>query len=159
VDDQGNSVTESQFDILRAAECAPDTPALPHTPNHHELVEKAVQLVQTQERATGGQLGRPSGARFRTYEKLKRFIDQNQGMLWITQELLKTVDEIYRFPLRETARDILNRQLRAGINDHQLAELVVSLRAEDRLCIVEEETEQHDPQIICSLGLAYPAGD
>jgi hypothetical protein len=68
------------------------------------------------------------------------------------------VDEIYRFPLRETARDILNRQLRSGIGDQQLADLVVSLRAEDRLCIVEEEVEQRDPQIICSLGLAYPTG-
>ena len=156
VNDQGASVTESQFEILRAAECAPNTSALPHKENHHELVRKAVELVQTQEQVTGGQLGRPSGARFRTYEKLKRFIDQNQGMLWVTQELLRAVDEIYRFPLRETARDILNRQLRSGVSDHQLADLVVSLRAEDRLCIVEEETEQHDPQIICSLGLTYP---
>jgi superfamily II DNA or RNA helicase len=158
VDEQGNSVTESQFDILRAAECAPDTPGLPRGPQHHELVKKAVEMVQTQERVTGGQLGRPSGARFRTYEKLKRFIDQNQGTLWITQELIKAVDEIYRFPLRETARDVLNRQLRSGISYHQLAELVVGLRAEDRLCIVEEETERRDPQIICSLGLAYPGG-
>ncbi len=107
---------------------------------------------------TGGQLGRPSGARFRTYEKLKRFVDQNQGTLFVTQELLRAVDEIYRFPLRETARDILNRQLRSGISDYQLGELVVSLRAEDRLCIVEEEVEPRDPQIICSLGLAYPQG-
>lgn len=156
VDNQGNSVTESQFEILRAAECAPDTPALSHASNHHELVAKAVDLVNAQEKVTGGQLGRPSGARFRTYEKLKRFIDQNQGTLWVTQELLRAVDEIYRFPLRETARDILNRQLRSGISDDQLAELVVSLRAEDRLCIVEEEVEQRDPQIICSLGLTYP---
>lgn len=154
VDDQGKSVTESQFEILRAAECAPGTHALLHTPHHHALVAQAVELVNIQERVTGGQLGRPSGARFRTYEKLKRFIDQNQGTLWVTQELLRAVDEIYRFTLREAARDILNRQLRSGIGDDQLAELVVSLRAEDRLCIVEEVVEQRDPQIICSLGLA-----
>jgi len=158
VDEQGGSVTESQFEILRAAECAPDTPALPRAGYHHDAVRKAVELAQNQERATGGQLGRPSGARFRTYEKLKRFIDHNQGTLWVTQDLLKTVDEIYRFPLKETARDILNRQLRSAIGDQQLAELVVSLRAEDRLCIVSDEVQERDPQIICSLGLAYPAG-
>ncbi len=156
VDEQGNSVTESQFEILRAAECAPNTPALHHPANHHVRVAQAVELVNAQERVTGGQLGRPSGARFRTYEKLKQFADQNRATLFVTQELLRAVDEIYRFPLRETARDILNRQLRAGISDHQLAELVVSLRAEDRLCIVEEEVEQRDPQIICSLALTYP---
>lgn len=157
VDSQGNSVTESQFEILRAAECAPNTPALPHASNHHDLVRKAVELVHSQERVTGGQLGRPTGARFRTYERLKNFINQHQGSLFVTPELQRAVDEIYRFPLRETARDILNRQLRAGIDDHQLAELVVGLRAEDRLCIVEETVEERDTQIICSMGLAYPA--
>ena len=32
VDRDGQSVTESQFAILKAAECTPDTPALPRRP-------------------------------------------------------------------------------------------------------------------------------
>jgi hypothetical protein len=55
--------------------------------------------------------------------------------------------------LRESAKDTLNRQLRSGIDNEQLAQLVVDLRAEDRLCIVQDETEQQEPQIICSLEL------
>ena len=43
--------------------------------------------------------------------------------------------------------------LQAGIGDRQLAQLAVDLRADDRLCIVQDETEQREPQIICSLGL------
>ena len=39
VDRNGQSVTESQFAILQAAECAPDTPALPRDEAHHELVQ------------------------------------------------------------------------------------------------------------------------
>ncbi|WP_414622537.1 hypothetical protein [Calothrix sp. CCY 0018] len=35
----------------------------------------------------------------------------------------------------------------------RLAELVVALRTDDRLCIVSEEVEKREPQIICSLGL------
>jgi hypothetical protein len=99
-------------------------------------------------------LGRPSGARFRTYERLKNFVDQNQGSLFVTPDLLKAVDEIYRFPLREYAKDVLNRQMRTGISTHQLAELVVNLRADDRLCVTEENVERQEPKIICSLGLA-----
>ena len=153
MDRNGNGVTQSQFDILRAAECAPDTPALPRQEQHHLLVQKGVESIAAEERRVGGQLGRPSGARFRVYERLKHYVEGNQGTLFVTQELLKAIEEIYNHPLRETAKDILNRQLRSGIADEQLAELVVSLRAEDRLCVVEEEAEAGEPQIICSLGL------
>jgi hypothetical protein len=44
--------------------------------------------------------------------------------------------------LRESAKDTLNRQLRSGIDNEQLVQLVVDLRADDRLCIVQDETEQ-----------------
>ena len=38
-------------------------------------------------------------------------------------------------------------------DNEQLAQLAVDLRADDRLYIVQDETEQQEPQIICSLGL------
>jgi hypothetical protein len=34
----GKTVTESQFTVLRAAECAPEIPAVPRLPQHHDLV-------------------------------------------------------------------------------------------------------------------------
>lgn len=52
--------------------------------------------------------------------------------------------------------DILNRQLRSGISAEDLAERVVELREEGRLCIVHEEEESQEPRIICSLGLRSP---
>src|SRR5204863_4387581 len=135
VDRDGNSVTESQFAVLKAAECAPDTPALPRYDKHHQLVQKAVEQIVAEEKSVGGQLGRPSGARFRTYERLKRHAEEIKGTLFESQELLKAIDEIYRYPLRSTAIDSLNRQLRSGISDDDLAKLVVVLREEGRLCI------------------------
>ena len=67
-----------------AAECVPKTPALPRRPNHHELVRKGVEKIAQEEKVVGWQLGRPSGARFRVYERLKNFVDQNQGTLFVT---------------------------------------------------------------------------
>jgi superfamily II DNA or RNA helicase len=154
VDKDGNNVTQSQFEILKAAECLPDTPASPRQENHHQLVRKGVEFVVAEEKTVGGQLGRPSGARFRTYERLKRYAGQIKGMLFDTPQLAKTIEEIYRFPLRQSATDTLNRQLRSGISDEKLAELVMALRDDDRLCIVHEEEQTHEPRIICSLGLA-----
>ena len=119
------------------------------------MVRTGVENIIKDEKSFGGALGRPSGARFRTYERIKRFVDQNEGTFWVSKDLLKALDDIYRYPMREGARDVLNRQLKAGIQDQQLAELVVSLRAEDRLSIIEEDKieESKEPHIICSLGI------
>ena len=37
----GNSVTESQFEILHAAACVPGTPALPRHETHHDLCSQS----------------------------------------------------------------------------------------------------------------------
>jgi superfamily II DNA or RNA helicase len=153
INKDGVSVTESQFAILKAAECQPDTPALPRHEQHHEMVAKGVKLIVETEKSVGGQLGRPSGARFRTYERLKAYAEAVKGTLFATPELLKAIEDIYKYPLLQSATDTLNRQLKSGISDQALAELVVSLRADARLCRVAEDVESTEPQVICSLGL------
>lgn len=154
IDRQCRSVTQSQLAILQAAACHPKTPAAPRHEQHHELVKCGIAHMVQEERAIGGGLGRPSGARYRTYERLKAYAESIKGTLFESQTLNRAIDEIYRFPLLQAAVDTLNRQLKTGISDHQLADLVIALREEDRLCITDEsEEEQQEPQIICSLGL------
>jgi hypothetical protein len=116
-------------------------------------VLKGAELIVSEEKAVGGQLGRPSGARFRAYERLKRYAEHVKGTLFESPQLAKAIEEIYRFPLRQSATDTLNRQLRAGLSDEGLADLVTALRDDDRLCLVHDEEQSHEPQIICSLGL------
>lgn len=153
IDIDGNSVTESQFAILKAAECPPHTPAIGRHEKHHELVKKGVELIVKEERSVGGQLGRASGARFRTYERLKHYAEEVKGTIFESDELLRAIDDIYRYPLRQVATDTLNRQLRSGISDEALAHLVIALREEGRLSLIHEEEESQEPRIICSMGL------
>ncbi|MDE0085050.1 MAG: helicase-related protein, partial [Candidatus Poribacteria bacterium] len=153
IDQNGESVTESQFAILQAAACQPETEALPPLEEHHHLVEAAAELIVSEERTVGGQLGRPSGARFRTYERLKDYASEVEDTLFNTQELKQVIENIYRYPLRPVATDILNRQLRSAISKEDLAALVIDLWEDGRLCIVEEERQTREPQIVCSLGL------
>ena len=153
IDRNGESVTESQFAILQAAACQPETEALPPFEEHHHLVEAAAELIVSEERTVGGQLGRPSGARFRTYERLKDYASEVEGTLFNTQQLKQVIENIYRYPLRPVATDILNRQLRSAITNEDLAALAIDLWESGRLCIVEEERQTREPQIVCSLGL------
>jgi superfamily II DNA or RNA helicase len=156
VDKKGQSVTQSQMAVLKAAECSPDTPAVKRHEKHHELVKLSVEHIVKQEKTTGGQLGRPSGARYRTYDRLKRYheeLKKHEPLFATREELEKAIDDIYRYPLRSSATDLLNRQLRSGITDEDLAELVISLRNDDRLSLTEQEIEQQEPKIICSMGL------
>ena len=77
---------------------------------------------------------------------LKRFIDENSGSLWVHEDHRRALQEIYRYPLRGTATNTLNRHLRSGISDQQLAELVYDLRADERLCVRERE-DGHDSHV------------
>jgi SNF2 family DNA or RNA helicase len=155
VDEQGNSVTQSQSAILRAAECTIDTPAAPRAVQHHELVRRSFELVEQNETLSGG-LGSTRGARFRLYDALKRYHDYQMRTqpMFVSEELKRVIDDVYRYPLRQTAVDTVNRQLRSGISDEQLADLAIALRGEEKLCVIHETAdEQREPQIVCSLGL------
>lgn len=160
MDEAGKPVTQSQLTILKAAACAADTPALPRTENHHSLTQQGLAHIVEEEKSFGGALGRPSGARFKTFERLKRFREglSDKRDLFITDEYVRRIDrvmeEIYRYPLYQSATDSLNRQLKAGIGDYQLLELVFSLREDGRLCLIDDQEQQKEPKLICSMGMA-----
>lgn len=162
IDEAGNPVTQSQLTILKAAACAADTPSLPRMEHHHRLTEQGLAHIMAEEKSFGGALGRPSGARFKTYERLKRYrVSQgDQRDLFITDEYIRQIDrvleEIYRYPLFQSATDTLNRQLKSRVDDHQLTELVLRLREDGRLCVVADEEEAREPRLICTMGLAAP---
>ncbi len=150
---KGQTVTESQFTILRAAECSPDTPALPRSDNHHELVASGLQLAVVQDKSVGGGLGRPSSPRRRAYERLKQYSMKQMNTLFRDEELERALDDIYLRPLLETASDLLNRLMRSGVNDEELGAAVKSLREEGRLTYAEDDAALREPRVVCSLGL------
>lgn len=154
VDEEGRTVTESQHEILRAAACDPVTLPLQRLPNHHPLVRKAVEGIQSENFNTGGQLGKPAAARRRVYDRLKDYAAGVKGTLFDVRQLHQAIAAIYDNPLTEASRDILNREMRAGIADEKLVELVLSLHEEDRLCVPKDDAKAREPRIICSLGIA-----
>ena len=153
VGSNGKTVTESQFTILRAAECPPGTPAVLRLSNHHELVANGLQLAVSQDKAVGGGLGRPSSPRRRAYERLKPYATEQMKTLFRDEELERALDDMYQRPLLETSADLLNRLMRSGVNEEELAGAVKSLREEGRLTYAEDDATLREPRVVCSLGL------
>ncbi len=158
VGNDGKTVTESQFTVLRAAECEAGTLALPRIENHHDLVANGLHLAVSQDKSVGGGLGRPSSPRRRAYDRLKHYSEQQMNTLFRDEELERALDDIYQRPLLETAADLLNRLMRSGVNDEELGDAVKSLREEGRLTYAEEDAALRDPRVVCSLGLIPSKG-
>ncbi len=149
----GLAVTESQFTVLRAAECNADTPAVPRADNHHDLVATGLRLAVAQDKSVGGGLGRTSSPRRRAYERLKHYAMEQMNTLFRDEELERALDDIYSRPLLETSADLLNRLMRGGVNDEELGSAVKSLREEGRLTFAEDDASLHEPRVVCSMGL------
>lgn len=154
VDEKGKIITQSQFQILKAVKCGPSEPPLERFEKHHELVKIGLNHIKETESKVGGQLGKKSGARYRAYNRLYNHAQRIEGTLFITEELKRAIQDIYDYPLREFARETINRQLKSGVADEDLATLVVSLREDAKLSLInEEQSSLKEPQIICSMGL------
>lgn len=154
LDSSGNIITQSQYSILKAAECTPDTPTVSKLPSHHELVKVGVEKIIKDDSKMAGTLGRKNGCRYRVYVRLSHYCEDNKNMLIANEQLKKALDQLYRFPLKESSIDVLSRQMKSGISDEMLSELLVSLYEEDKLCIInEDEPRNKMPQIICSMGI------
>ncbi len=155
LDDKGRVVSRSQSRILKKAACALDTPALERLDYHHDLVARAVELAEKEAAQPGGQLGSQASARYRAYKILDRYHESIRDTLFDTAALKRTIDDIYRYPLKESARELINRRMRLGISDEEMAEMLIKLRDEGRLSVVDQKLENalNIPQIICSLGM------
>ena len=154
VDSDSSIITQSQYSILKAAECAYDTPALLKLDSHHKLVADGVAQIRNETASISGALGRKNSVKSRTYMRLQRFCSENEGTLFAPVGLKNALDAIYQHPLKESAIDALSRQMRAGVSDDALAGLVISLYESDRLCAITiNEAEHNTAQIICSMSM------
>ena len=157
VDETGDVVSQAPLAILRAAACAPDTPALERSDAFHGLVSAATRKARDLAATSGSGLGSTRGVRYRLYNRLKSYQDHINGNLLTPDDHRQVVPQLVtallRGPVLESATQTLNREMRSGINDEELADLCIRLHADDRLVGEAPTNQRREPTIICSMEL------
>lgn len=154
MDKKKQVVTQSQQTILKALACSIDEEPHEALEVHHELVAKSIGLMQQQEFRTSGILGSRFSTKYRLYTLLDGYCKREAGSLFLNEDVKLAADDIYNYPLCENAKYILGQQLKRGGHAEDIIDMVVELRKNDELCIINEDDAKHkDPQIICSMGL------
>ncbi len=153
LDQQQQVVTESPLEILQMAQCEPDTPPAQRLTQHNKLVGQALEMAATDQHRVGGQLGGRRSVRRKVYDRLKSLHARTANSLFRPADLDKVLEDIYRYPLQQSAQDVLVRRLKEAIDDDALARLAIDLRSENQLCSISEDPNNAAPKIICSLGM------
>ncbi|MCC6444119.1 MAG: NgoFVII family restriction endonuclease [Armatimonadetes bacterium] len=160
-DPAGNILSQSLASILQTAACDPKTPGLPRHEQHHALVQEAVQKTMIEQHTGAGAMGPPRSARRRAHERLISYREQlkRKPDLFVDLNVLEEcLQALHKLRLTNQATDQINRQLRLGINDADLAQVVMTLHEAGKLSIFEEEPAMQEPTVLCSLGM-FPAAE
>lgn len=157
IDKNGNIITQSQKRILQALKCESDTPAITPLENHHELVGKAIQTIETENTiGVGGMLGNRFSTRYRIIQLLEDYVRRDTDIFFSEERknlLVLAIDQIYNNQLTESSKFLLGRLLRTS-NSDEIIETIIDLFKEEKLCLVDQSKNEHkDPVIICSMGL------
>lgn len=160
-DGQGHVVSQSPKRILDAMACAANEPRLQDADNHYDLVKKAVENLakNTNSNQTSGALGNRFSTRYKVAVRLEDYNKRPTDLFFTTTkkaELTLAIDEIYNHPLLESTKEELSTMLRHHLldDDDVFVDFILDLRSKNKFCrISEDEEQQKDAKIICSMGL------
>lgn len=160
----GEVISQSQKKILQALQCKAETPAASPLPNHHQLVSQAIDVMQQETRSVTGVLGNRFSTRYRVSMLLDSYYRNHQeDDLFFAgdqrDELKLAIDDIFQYPLLQSAKFTLGRMMNQRRNDDEIVEYVLEMRRNGTLCNIptEDMRDNRDPQIVCSMGLKYEA--
>ena len=157
---KGEIVSQSQKRILQAMECDADEPNMEPADQHYDLVKKAIDNIGDENTHVGGILGSRFSTRYKIIQRLERYYEKPVDLFFSDEnkeELKYAINDIYNYPLQETAKFNLGRMMRQNnVSNDDLVEYVLDMHKNNQLCIIDEDTNSNkEPKIICSMGLRW----
>ena len=151
----GGVESQSPSAIFKALACRADTPRLEPLANHHALVAQAVSSIKNVQSAAVGVLGSKSSTKYRIFSILQNRLKEDVLPLF-EQNLKSAADQIYTYPMKETAKNALGKMLQKHLPVDDIIQTVLEFHKDNELCIVpeEEDSSPFSARIICSMGLS-----
>lgn len=157
----GTVISNSQKRILQAMACPLDEPRIDPFSNHLELVCQAIHQVEedTADPTTAGILGNRFSTRYRIVDLLEHYYRQDNSLFFSIEDkedLKLAINDIYNYPLLDTAKLTLGQMLRRNQNNDEIVQYVIELRKNGALCRLPLEDNPHkEPSIVCSMGMRF----
>ena len=148
--------TTSPVKIFKALECTANTPRLDPLPNHHALVKASLESIASSSDGVGmGILGTKSSVKYKVFTMIENRLKENLMPLF-EQGLKEASDELYNYPMKETARHLIGKMIQHKRHADDIIETVLALHKDGELCRVPDEGDgvANFARIICSMGLA-----
>ena len=154
-DEGGKVKSTSPVKIFQALASSAATPTLAPLANHHDLVKVALGSIKTGGPAAAmGVLGSRTSVKYRIFALIENRLRENLMPLF-EQNLKAISDELYNYPMKESAKNVLGKMLQQKRPADAVLETVQDLHKDGELCLVpdEEDGDAHEPRIVCSMGL------
>ena len=102
-----------------------------------------------------GILGTKSSVKYKVFTMIENRLKENQMPLF-EQGLKEASDELYNYPMKETARHLIGKMIQQKRHADDIIETVLALHKDGELCLVPDEGDgvANVARIICSMGLA-----
>jgi len=152
---KGGVESQSPTKIFQTLACDGKTPRLDPLANHHELVARAISSVKTNAAVTAGVLGHKSSTKYRVFSILQTRLQEDLMPLF-EQNLKAAADQVYTYPMKETAKNALGKMLQKHLPADDIIQAVLEFYRDNELCIVpdEDDATPSSARIICSMGMA-----
>ena len=151
----GDVESQSPTKMFAALVCSAKTPKVEPLENHHELVAKALtSLNGAKKSASVGILGNVKSTKHLIFDMLAERL-KNNPMPLLEQDLKAAADQVYAFPMKETAKSTLGKMLQKHLPPDDIIQTVLEFHRGNELCNVPEDgdTSPHSARIICSMGM------
>ena len=154
LNERGESVLEDQAEILRLAECAPETEPLKRAENHYETIRSGLKIIHEHLSRPGmsNRLGTSRNPRRKLFERLESLAESDE-------EEKQIMDDIHHYPLSHEAEHTLKRMFRRKMPDREIFSFAREKHRSETL-VNKKEAKRMDekPRIVCSMGLIKNSG-